>query len=174
MSEENVKDGIVTSLGSNNAKFFIEVTLNHPRTPIFCKTLSAGQIKLYGNRIHLLRNAIGYNKLEVHNVGYEVTGDGHMHAHVLLKSNEVGYHFPLGVVADIAKAWLHMMPKKHDKYLSCSLYKDYLRYRSPSIVVQYKSMEDEDEFTRYDNYINKYKSDLKTSDYCNNIDATSN
>lgn len=173
MSNESEENGVITSLGSNNAKFFIELTLNHPRTPNFVRTLSVGQCKLYANRIHLLKSALGCNKMMVEDIGYEVTGDGHMHAHVLLVSNEVGHHFPVGVVADIAKAWLAMMPKKHDKYMSCSLYKDYLRYRSPSIVVQYKPFTDTDEFERFKEYINKYKSDLKISDYGSYIDATS-
>lgn len=153
----NNNDNIaVVRLGSTTAKFYIELTMNYPRSARFVKMRTAKQHQFYNQILSIVLQSIGPGKLELENKCFEINGDGNYHCHALIRCVTAVHHFPIGVVSDMVKTYLELLPKKYSKYSGTAMHPGYVRYRCPSIVCQYRDMTDP-HVDVFRNYIDKYK-----------------
>lgn len=154
-SESSVKD-VATLLGSSDGKFFIELTLNVPRVPRFNDMSTQEQRKFYMLALYKMAHCLRPQlDLSIDHACFEISKDGSYHCHALLLCNDPHLHFPLGVVADLVRCWVKLMPKQ--RYDPRCMMSHYQRYRAPSIVCQYKDMDDTEELDRWRTYLRKYR-----------------
>lgn len=149
---ENQTEAVPTFLDSRNGPFWLEITLNHPRTPSFNKLLGFQQHKLYLKILNDLK-AFRYDIIDH---SFEISADGNYHCHALFKrTQDDTIHFPLGCISDTVKTYLLCMPKKYATYKTGCMYAKWKRYSGPGICVQYtdnKKRADE-----WQKYLSKYK-----------------
>lgn len=128
----------------------IEITLNYPRTSGFVKMVSRKQKQMYLKIWDVIKCACGI-PLESKCV-FEYCKSGHVHLHGYLIPSVENYYV-LGYIADIVKTYVNMLPKKYSIYNDKCMFSEFLRYRSPSICVQYNKSDVR--FNEWLNYLNK-------------------
>ncbi len=150
--------GEVHSLGSTSpisTGCFVEVTINFPRTINFIRMTSAKQMIMYSKINHILKNTFGMQSLVDSIHKFEFCKGGHIHMHCLYKFKFDGKHFPVGVVADIVKTLLNLLPSKFNKFNEKLWSSEWLRYRCPAIVCQYQTLDNTSRVIEWQNYIKK-------------------
>lgn len=159
------KDGL--ALRSPSAKFsaspryFIEITFNYPRTPLFLKMISEYQKKLYSKCWH---KTVDRYKISTDNFCseyiYEPCKSGQLHCHGYISFDIGNMHFPLVLLSDIAKSYLNLLTKKYSKFEEKYMYAEYRRYRCPSICLQLRSSHDDnykERVEKWETYIAKWQ-----------------
>lgn len=116
---------------------YIEVTLNHPRTPTFVKKLSHQQKRVY-EKFYMLIKTYYISIIEESDYVYEVCKSGIIHMHCWFKF-KLDPFIPSIILNDIVKLWFNHMPKKYQVYNEKNYYYKIDRYYSPSIVAQYRT-----------------------------------
>lgn len=136
---------------------YLEVTLNHPRTVKFMNAVSSKQRDMYELALRRMKCAFGPLKGEVVDKEYEYCKSGHVHLHALIKYTFDTPHYPIGVVADVVKVWLHCLTVKHGRYkeYAMKIYNNGPKYTSPSICCKYDSVEDIDRIEKWRVYMKK-------------------
>lgn len=140
---------------SQECDYYIEFTLNYPRTKRFENYIDLEQKRLY---FRIFNNLKAYKDIES-TIGYEYffetckSGDVHMHGYLHIRSCN---HIPIVEVKNFAKMWLHHLPRSHSDYNPRCLFPDYWRYRSPSICVQYTAGHNTKRIKEWNDYIKKY------------------
>lgn len=151
---DGLSDGERQILGSRYAEYYIELTVNPPRRKCAYAKMKSDEQRKYLHKV--LWECAGH-QYQIVNECYESSADGNLHMHALLKSNSKYVHFPLTEVADIAKTVIFACtPKQYAIYNSDLMCKEWIRYRSPCVVVQYQEI-DSEHVVLYNQYINKYK-----------------
>lgn len=137
---------------------FIELTLNHPRTPAFKTLVSSKQCKLYDKWYRIVLHTFGQESIVEHERTFEFCESGHVHLHAHIELKFDHKHFPVGVVADMVKTSLNQMPKKYSKYNDKAMYHfdNGYKYKSPSITCKYTSIDDKDRNKKWRDYIRKH------------------
>lgn len=134
----------------------IELTLNYPRTPKFLNSNSAKQKKLYLMLYDEIIHTFGKPRLLAHDYAFELCKSGQVHMHALIYYKMPKEYYPIGVVSDLVKEWLNCLPKKYGSFNENNLHTGFLRYRCPSIVVQYDDPEtDMERIGKWDCYMKK-------------------
>ncbi len=129
----------------------LEITLNYPRTHSFMNKVSNEQKKMYRILWNSISNIFGMEKAKGYT--YEFCKNGHIHLHGYIAFKEGEKYSPIGAVSDIVKSYLQKLPKKYCAYKDAYMYGDLIRYRSPSICVQYNN--DIDRLVQWQKYIIK-------------------
>lgn len=152
------------SLGSSSAKLqggqsecFIELTFNYPRITSFVNKTSQQQKAFYDKIFYIVKNTFSVACLYESQRTFEFCQSGHVHLHAWLHLKFDHPHVAVGVVADLAKVYLKCLPKRHNLYSDSKMSAQFLRYRSPSICVQYRNINDIERTTKWKQYINKYQ-----------------
>lgn len=140
-----------------NSKCNLEITLNFPRTTVFKNAKSDSQKALYLRLLQIIKCTFGPTTLEECEYTFEYCKNGHIHMHASLLFNFPHLHIPIGVVSDVVKTYLKQLPKRYSNYQEGSMFVNYIRYKSPSITVQYVSIEDSKRSEIWKTYINKYQ-----------------
>lgn len=132
------------NLVSPRHTYFIEITFNYPRTPLFLKMTSEYQRKLYSRLWH---NVVDRYKLSTERFYseyvFEPCKSGQLHLHGFIRFDIGNMHFPLVLLSDIAKTYLNLLPKKYEKFHEVNMYAQYFRFRCPSICLQLRSSHDD-------------------------------
>lgn len=135
----------------------LEVTLNYPRTPRFKLMTTVQQKSLYLQLWNKLICFKGMERIvrESTRHTFELCSTGHVHLHGALYIRMPGPYYPEGIVNDLVKTWLQLLPKKFQAYNDNNFYKDWQRYRCPSICVKHTSNGDTERVTEWETYMNK-------------------
>lgn len=134
---------------------YLEVTFNHPRTVAFKNANSHKQKALYNAIWHVFSHAIGMDKIVRARHVFEFCKSGHVHLHGVLQLKVPVKHSPQGLVADFVKCFLNEMPRKYARYNDNCMYSQYVRYKSPAILVQYRSSHETERVSEWEVYMNK-------------------
>ncbi len=143
-------------LESRAAQFYIELTLNHPRTPKFNNMPSKIQKLFYSKILMTVLASLGPGNLELIAKAFEVSQDGNMHLHCLLHSTVEIKHFPLAAVADIVKAYQTHLQKKYAQYKIGHMYPKLYRYKGIGICCQYRFATETERIAEWETYLKKY------------------
>lgn len=114
---------------------FIQVTLNHPRTKTFLNMSSHQQKELYAKIFRVLKNTITIDPHSDYTFEYCKSGQVHLHGFIQIPDEK--RVFVLGAISDVAKKYLSLLPGSHSNFNERNMYGKFLRYRSPSICLQY-------------------------------------
>lgn len=150
-------DAVPTFLESRNGEFWLEVTMNHPRVASWENLTTTKQNSVYLKKLHLLKNCLGIDNLELLTYSYEISKDGHTHCHALFHSTSQRTHFPLGVIGDVVKTYLSTLTKKYSNYKRHCMYEKYYRYNGAGICVQYRFPHEHERVAKWEAYIKKYQ-----------------
>lgn len=143
------KDGLILGVHPPNLvtprhTYFIEITFNYPRTPLFLKMTSEYQKKLYSKLWHKVVDRFKISTEHFYSdYVYECCKSGQLHCHGFVRFDIGNMHFPLVILSDMAKTYLNLLPKKYDKFHEANMYSQYIRYRCPSICLQLRSSHDD-------------------------------
>lgn len=134
---------------------YLLITMNYPRTKSFVNKTSTEQKKLYSKLFQTLEgiNFLTNNSKYI----YEYCQSGHIHLHGYVEMNVETKGSPIGAVADVVKRYLSMLPKKYQTYNDKSMFSEYIRYRCPSICVQYIFKDDVEGLKQWETYMNKFQ-----------------
>lgn len=151
------------SLGSPTPLFltslpggYLLVTLNCPRTKTFINSTSVKQKIGYTKLFNYIKSA--FNMFDVIDSGYvfeHCEKGGHIHLHGYLQFSAESFHCPIGLVNDAVKTYLSKLPKKYSMFSERSFFLKYMRYKGPSVCVQYLYNSDTSGFERWKTYMNK-------------------
>lgn len=159
MNNEIIINGVGPILGSptTNSRCYLEITLNYPRTAGFKNMTSDKQKGLYSRLLQLIKCTFGPTGIERCEHTFEFCKSGHVHLHASIIFVFSTIHIPIGVVSDVVKTYLNQLPKRYSVYQEGCMHIGFIRYRSPSIAVQYTSFEDKKRIDIWNKYINKYQ-----------------
>ncbi len=134
---------------------YVEITLNYPRTTAFIKETTIKQRKRYASYLDIIRCTFGLHNCTEYETQYETCQSGHIHSHSLFKYEFPTAHFPRGVIADIVKTYLALLPKKYQLYKDCNMDLKYNKYKSPAICIQYIDSTDTNRISVWEKYMRK-------------------
>ena len=149
----------VQSLGgpakfTNGHRYFIELTLNHPRSKLFLSCTSDLQKKMYLKLWHYM---IKPYKLTMSNYEsdyvFESCKSGQLHLHGYVSFDVCDMNLPLVLISDIVKRYLNRMTKRYSEFKEANMFHEWKRYRCPSIVCQLRYSEDDN----YEERCSKWK-----------------
>jgi len=134
--------------------YFIEVTLNHPRSKLFLSCTSDLQKKLYLKLWHYMIKPyqLSCKGFECDYV-WEACKSGQLHLHGWMKIDIGNMVFPLVLISDIVKRYLNKMTVRYRDFKEANMHEQYKRYRCPSIVIQLRDSHDDN----YDERVSKWK-----------------
>lgn len=134
-TQNSTDTSLVPTTGSDG---ILEVTLNYPRVPGFIKLNSTEQKNLYNVIFKRLVHGIwpGDCTGDRYRREFEFCKSGHVHLHGWILCPKEKFYI-IGIVADTAKRYLNMLPKRYDKYIDYNMCSEFNRYRSPMICIQY-------------------------------------
>lgn len=153
-----VPDLLGTGTPVFHTQFHIELTLNHPRTKSFCNMRSNKQKELYRKHYNILKCVFGIdaydeNKSEYH---FEYCQTGHIHLHASMYFDLKRCYNIYGAIADMAKTYHQMLPKKYanfkDSYMSTKFY----RYQCPAICIGYNQIDNKKRIEEWVKYCRKH------------------
>lgn len=115
----------------------LEITITHPPTTKWLNMMSLEQIKylsrIWDNIIPVC--GMAHVKESGHVFEFHKNGHAHLHGYIILEFDKP--FSPYGLVADYAKAVLKQMPKKYINYNDNYMTPEWIRYKCPSVCVQY-------------------------------------
>lgn len=132
---------------------YVEVTLQYPRTSSFTNMVSTKQKQIYRRSFNHIKDSIPMNLVEDYGHVYEYCENGHVHLHGYIQIK--GTHCPIGVVSDVVKTYLNVLPKKYGRYKEGCISYEYLRYRDRPICCQYRNLLEKSKWV--DGYMQKHQ-----------------
>lgn len=138
----------------------LEITLNFPRTTSFKNACTEKQKKLYDRIWRIMIHSKGQDRLDLRTRRtFELCNSGHVHLHGILYLRVPQNFYINGLIADLARTYLSLLPKKFSQYHDHFMFNQFNRYRCPSIVIQYDDFNsDQKRIMEWETYIDKNKS----------------
>lgn len=122
---------------SSNPCGYLEITLNHPRTPTFKNALSVKQKQILKCAFEAIVNFLGATQYDY---VYEACMSGVIHLHGWIEINHDPC-IPSVLIQDAVKTYLNRLPKGYREWFEKNYKSEWQRYRCPSICVQYRDIE---------------------------------
>lgn len=160
ISESPILGGDSPNEGGSYA--LLEITMNYPRTTRFKNSSTQEQKNLYRILWEKLICFKGMDHIDYFNsrYTYEVCKSGHVHLHGALYLRVPALYYVNGLLADCARAFLKMMPKRYSNYSDAYMHVDWDKYTCPSICIHHVDTTNKERVIEWETYIDKYKSQV--------------
>lgn len=119
---------------------FIEITITHPHTKGYVNMPSEKQKRKLSLDFHYLIAAIPALYQLNKGLYFEFDKTGNIHGHGWIEVGPLN-HYPIGMIADMARAYLLRMPKKYSQYRDGCMFADWGVYKCPQIKLKYDTLD---------------------------------
>lgn len=118
---------------------YIGITMNFPRTKAFLNASSKKQKEHYYKLWFNIMNTLGFPKDSKYCYEYCKSGQIHLHGYISIHRK----CFVMGALSDLTKAYLKLLPPKHQQFRESYMYDKFSRVRCASLCLQWYEPEGE-------------------------------